>query len=138
LRREFFVASTRNITDMSKTLVIATILCLSAASAFSQILILSAAQDSVTTASGFRRSNPLVVIKAGDKTAQIPPATTSRHSFSNLLQEIDPSWIQSVTVLKDQQAIDKYGALGTYGVIILEVKDGTFNKMPPHVAERFH
>lgn len=123
---------------MSKTLTIALILCFIGASAFSQILILPAAQDSVSMASGFRHSNPLIVIKAGDKTATILPATKSNASFSTILQSMDASWIQSVTVLKDQQAVEKYGTLGTYGVIILEVKDGAYDKMPAHVAERFH
>jgi hypothetical protein len=88
-----------------------------------------------------RQSNPMFVINAGDKTLQIPAAMESRHSFSldlnKYMTDIEPSWIQSIAVLKDQQAIDKYGALGKYGVVIVELKDNAFDKMPAHLAEKF-
>ena len=65
----------------------------------------------------------------------------SSHSFSldlnKYMSDIAPNWIQSIAVLKDQQAIDNYGALGKYGVVIVELKDNAFNKMPAHLAEQF-
>ncbi|HMG93326.1 MAG TPA: hypothetical protein VK589_24885 [Chryseolinea sp.] len=86
---------------------------------------------------GLPHSNPMFVINAGDKTLQIPPAMESRHSFSLDMSDIEANWIQSITVLKDQQAIDKYGTLGKYGVVILELKDNAYDKMPAHLAEKF-
>jgi hypothetical protein len=84
-----------------------------------------------------RQSNPLVIINAGARTAQILPATESKHSFSTLLSDIHGSWMQSITVLKDQDAVDKYGNMGRYGAIEIELKDGALDKMPAHISERF-
>jgi hypothetical protein len=88
-----------------------------------------------------RHSNPLFVINAGDKTLQIPPAKEPIHAFSHSLpmnvNDINASWIQSITVIKDQPATEKYGALGQYGVVIINLKDNAFDKMPAHLAEQF-
>jgi hypothetical protein len=65
------------------------------------------------------------------------PAMESRHSFSLDLPDIDGHWIQSIAVIKGQEAIDRYGALGQYGVVIVELKANAFQKMPAHLAERF-
>lgn len=102
-----------------------------------QVTIRATSQEN----SPLRHSNPMFVINAGDKTLQIPPAMESTHSFSldinKYMRDIEPNWIQSIAVLKDQQAIDKYGVLGKYGVVIVELKDNAIDKMPAHLAEQF-
>jgi len=84
-----------------------------------------------------RRSNPLVIVNAGIRTLQIPPAEEHDHSFSLDKHGIKGSWIQSITVIEEQEAIDKYGALGQNGAVIVELKDDAFEKMPAHLAKRF-
>jgi TonB-dependent SusC/RagA subfamily outer membrane receptor len=39
------------------------------------------------------------------------------------IDEIDPIKIESINVLKDQDAIDSYGVLGKYGVLVVVTKD---------------
>ena len=53
------------------------------------------------------------------------------------MNDINPRWIQSISVIKGQEAIDKYGTSGQYGVIIIELMDNAFEKMPAHLSERF-
>jgi len=80
--------------------------------------------------------SPLCVIKAENKKLLIPGAPTSL-SFSLTLNELDADWIQSVTVLRDEEATDKYGRMGQYGVIIIDLKEGSLEKMPLELVERF-
>jgi hypothetical protein len=93
--------------------------------------------DFVISAPALRHSTPLVVINAGDKTAQILPADESNHSFSTLFQDIRGSWVQSITVLTERDARGKYGNQGRYGAVVIEIKEGAFDKMPAHISERF-
>jgi len=122
---------------MSPRLLIAIAFVLQGVCVVAQVAIRATDQENTA----LRHSNPMFVINAGDKTLQIPPAMEPRHSFSldvnKYMNDIEPSWIQSIAVLKDQQAIDKYGALGIYGVVIVELKDNAFEKMPAHLAEKF-
>jgi len=99
----------------------------------------SANQDSTDISKDpvMRRSNPLVIVNAGIRTLQIPPAEERYHSFSLEMHGIEGSWIQSITVIEEQEAIDKYGALGQNGAVIVELKDDAFEKMPAHLAKRF-
>ena len=84
-----------------------------------------------------RRSNPLVIVNAGIRTLQIPPAEERYHSFSLEMHGIEGSWIQSIKVMEEQEAIDAYGTLGQNGAVIVELKDDAFEKMPAHLAKRF-
>ena len=125
-------------------LLIAIAFVLQGVCVFAQVTIRATNQENTAVEKlALRHSNPMFVINAGDKTLQIPPAMASRHSFSldmndiEYMNDIEPNWIQSIAVLKDQQAIDKYGALGKYGVVIVELKDNAFDKMPAHLAEKF-
>ena len=124
---------------MRQRFLIAVVFILVGACVFAQIPSQGTKEDNTQSIEirGLRHSNPMFVINAGDKTLQIPSAMEPKHSFSMEMNDIDANWIQSITVLKDQQAIDKYGALGQYGVIILELKENAFDKMPAHLAERF-
>jgi len=80
--------------------------------------------------------SPLCVIKAENKKLVIPSAPTSL-SYSLTLDELNADWIQTVTVLRDKEATDKYGTLGQHGVIIIGLKEGSLEKMPLDLVERF-
>lgn len=84
-----------------------------------------------------RRSNPLLIVNAGNRTLQIPPTTEPNQSFSLDMHGIEGSWIQSFRIINGQEAIEKYGALGQDGAVIVELKDDAFAKMPAQLAERF-
>lgn len=43
-------------------------------------------------------------------------------AFQNKLQAINPNDIQSIDVLKDKMAIEKYGEKGLHGVIVVTLK----------------
>lgn len=43
-------------------------------------------------------------------------------AFQNKLKEINPNDIQSIDVLKDEKAVEKYGEQGLHGVIIVTMK----------------
>ena len=130
---------------MTQRLLIAIAFVLQGVCVFAQVTILSTNQEKTTTVDTLplRHSNPMFVINAADKTLQIPPAMESRHSFSmdmnhiKEMSDINPRWIQSISVIKGQEAIDKYGTSGQYGVIIIELMDNAFEKMPAHLSERF-
>ena len=130
---------------MSQRLLIAIALVLQGVCVFAQVTILSTNQEKTTTSDALplRHSNPMFVINAGDKTLQILPAMESRHSFSmdmnhiKEMNDINPRWIQSISVIKGQEAIDKYGTFGQYGVITIELMDNALEKMPAHLSERF-
>ena len=75
---------------------------------------------------------PLYIIKADGKTCNVP----ANGRFSNSRQvkrafkNFDTNSVQSIDVIKGQDATDKYGTLGKYGVIIINMKDGTFDGLP--------
>ncbi|HEX6893452.1 MAG TPA: hypothetical protein VF141_22225 [Chryseolinea sp.] len=135
---------------MSRRLLIALVLMLNTAFVLAQDPSQVSKQESTqaiqirrvdTETPLLRHSDPLFVINADDKTLQIPPAKEPIHSFSHSLpmemNGISANWIKSITVLKDQQATEKYGELGQYGVVIIELKDNVFDAMPAHLAEKF-
>ena len=51
-----------------------------------------------------------------------------RSSGLNLLSMINPSDIESVTVLKDAASTAQYGMRGTNGVIVITTKNGSRSK----------
>lgn len=70
-------------------------------------------------------SMPLVVING------VPVSTDDMSgiaSTSNPLANIDPSTIESVTVLKDAVATSLYGSRGASGVILVTLKKGLYNQ----------
>lgn len=83
-------------------------------------------------------SRPLFVVNAGDRTLEIASTSIqSSNSFPFELEGIDPGMIDAITVLKDKDAVEKYGYKGSRGVIILELEDGAFEKLPTDLADRF-
>lgn len=68
---------------------------------------------------------PLVVVNG------VPVTTDDMSSIaatSNPLANIDPSTIESVTVLKDAVGTSLYGSRGANGVILVTLKKGTYSK----------
>ena len=45
-------------------------------------------------------------------------------------KKFDTSLVQSIDVVKGKDATDKYGTLGQYGVIIINLKDGAYDTLP--------
>jgi hypothetical protein len=80
---------------------------------------------------------PLVVIMAEDMELRVKSAKVDSSKVEDALNEIDPSWIRSMTVLRDDAAADKYGVAGQSGVIVIELKDGILPKMPIRLREKF-
>lgn len=75
---------------------------------------------------------PLFIIKSDGKSCNVP--ATGR--FSNARQvkrafkKFNTDSVQSIDVIKGKDATNKYGALGEYGVIVLQLKDGTYGALP--------
>lgn len=82
---------------------------------------------------------PLFIITADDKKLQLtnPISQNDSLALATTLDQINSSWIQSIAVLKDQEATDKYGRMGKYGVVLIELKNGMLDKMPVELSERF-
>ncbi len=47
--------------------------------------------------------------------------------MKRVFKNFDTNSVQSIDVIKGQEATEKYGTLGKYGVIIINMKDGTFD-----------
>ncbi|MBE9600180.1 SusC/RagA family TonB-linked outer membrane protein [Pedobacter sp. MC2016-24] len=86
-----------------------------------------------TIAGGFRTSQPLIIVDGvalpsgalplnqNNSTNELLP---ERLKGGNPLDYIDPSTIESLTVLKDADATSIYGSRGAYGVILITTKKG--------------
>ncbi len=59
------------------------------------------------------------------------------HSLPSDLQAVDPDMIREITVYRDEDAINRFGQPGRNGVIVIELKEGSFEKLPAHLADRF-
>ena len=83
--------------------------------------------------------SPLYHITVDNKELQIPENGNLRDfaSIANALAYINPGWIHSINVLKETSATDKYSSLGKNGVIVIELKSGSLEKMPVDFSERF-
>jgi hypothetical protein len=81
---------------------------------------------------------PLYIIKSDSKTCKIP----ANGRFSNSRQvkrtfkKFNTDSVQSIDVIKGKDATDKYGTLGRYGVIILNLKEGTYETLPRKLKRR--
>ena len=75
---------------------------------------------------------PLYIIKADGKTCNVPAngRFSKSRQVKRAFKNFDTNSIQSIDVIKGQDATDKYGTLGKYGVIIINMKDGTFDGLP--------
>ncbi len=85
-----------------------------------------------------RVNPPLYVISEENKTFTYSDRNyTNPSNTDDLLGKINQSWINSITVLKDKSATDVYGSMGQHGVIIINVKQGSLDKMPDEIIEKF-
>jgi hypothetical protein len=84
-------------------------------------------------------NSPLYIITVDNRELQIPENGNLNDSITiaNSLSNINPDWIQSINVLKEKDATDKYNSLGQNGVILVELKDGTLEKIPADFSKRF-
>ena len=88
-----------------------------------------------------RHGEPLFIVNAGDRTLVITPASTSglkfNHALPSDLQAIDADLIKTITVYKTDEAIDRFGQPAKNGAVVIVLKDGSFEKLPAHLADRF-
>ena len=82
--------------------------------------------------SKIKAEQPLFIIKSDGKLCNVP--ATGRFSNSRQLKrtfkKFNTDSVQSIDVIKGKDATDKYGTLGQYGVIILNLKDGSYDTLP--------
>ena len=69
-------------------------------------------------------SAPLVVIDGIVRSRSVYNAATQRYQLESNLNQLDPSTIESVTILKDAAAVAPYGMGGANGVILITTKKG--------------
>lgn len=72
-------------------------------------------------------NSPLFIIKTENGTIQIPESGRLRRK---IFKNFNLDWISTVDVLKDNTAAAVYGVLGKNGVVIINLKEGTYNKLP--------
>jgi hypothetical protein len=75
---------------------------------------------------------PLYIIKVDGKTCQVPASRRFSNSrqVTQAFKELNSDLVQTIDLLKDKNATDRYGTLGKYGVIIINMKEGTFDSLP--------
>lgn len=75
---------------------------------------------------------PLYIIKSDGKTCNVPAngRFSNSRQMKRAFKKFDTNSVQSIDVVKGKDATDKYGALGQYGVIIINLKDGTYDTLP--------
>ena len=72
-------------------------------------------------------NSPLYIIKTENGTMQIPESGRLRRK---IFKNFNLDWISTVEVLKDNNATAIYGVLGQNGVVIINLKEGTYDKLP--------
>jgi hypothetical protein len=82
--------------------------------------------------SKMKTDQPLYIIKSDGKTCNVPAngRFSNSRQMKRAFKNFDTNSVQSIDVIKGQDATDKYGTLGKYGVIIINIKDGTFDGLP--------
>ncbi|HTF16765.1 MAG TPA: hypothetical protein VK658_01765 [Chryseolinea sp.] len=82
--------------------------------------------------SKIKAEQPLFIIKLDGKLCNVP--ATGRFSSSRQVKrafkKFNTDSVHSIDVIKGKDATDKYGTLGQHGVIILNLKDGTYDTLP--------
>lgn len=85
-----------------------------------------------------RVNPPLYVISEEDRTFVYSDRNyTSNLNTDNILDKINHTWINSITVLKDKSATDMYGSMGQHGVVVINLKHGSLDKMPDDLVKKF-
>lgn len=83
-------------------------------------------------------SRPLVILKVDGRTCAISPSGKFLHARKSrrTLKKLNADWIQSIDVIKGKEATDKYGEDGKNGVLVLHMKDGTYDSLPRKLKRR--
>ena len=88
-----------------------------------------------------RHAEPLFIVNADDRMLVIMPSATSgltfNHGLPSDLQAIDADLIREITVYTGEEAINRFGQPARNGVIVIQLKVGSFEKLPAHLADRF-
>ena len=74
---------------------------------------------------------PIFILKAGDKTVKLE----NKSDGVSTLDDINPNQINTLTVLKDRDAISQYGEEAKNGVIVIVMKD--FDSLPDRTKKLF-
>ena len=75
---------------------------------------------------------PLFIITTDNRIFQVVIKGDFIHSrkVKRTFKQLNPDWIVSMDVLKDKRASEKYGSLGDHGAVIINLKEGTIDKLP--------
>lgn len=79
--------------------------------------------------------NPLYVIKIKGKTTQDRPK--SKNFEESFLSELKPEWIKTTKILKASEGLEKYGSSAKDGVILVILKNDSWQNMSPELQNRF-
>lgn len=74
----------------------------------------------------------LYIIKVDGKTCNVPSSGrfSKSRQVKRAFRKFNTDSVQSIDIVKGKGATDKYGTLGKYGVVIIDMKDGTFDALP--------
>lgn len=81
------------------------------------------------------KADPLYVIKIADKT--IEHRLKNKPFEESFLNELNPEWLESVNVLKGPEGVQKYGSRAEDGVILVLLKEDSWEKMTAELRNRF-
>jgi len=97
----------------------------------------NANQDSL----GLRHAEPMFIVNADDRALVIMPSATSGlkfdHALPSDLDAIDTDLIREITVYTGEDAVNRFGQPARNGAIVIQLKVGSFEKLPAHLADRF-
>lgn len=77
-------------------------------------------------------NSPIYVLIVDDKSLEL----NMEQEEKSELAQISPDWIQSIFVLKGQDAIDEFGARGANGVVKIELKKENWQNIPSTIKTR--
>lgn len=75
---------------------------------------------------------PLFIIKVDGKSCQVPASGRFKRTrqLKRAFEKFNADLVQSVEIIKEQDATDKYGARGKFGVVVFNLKEGTYEALP--------
>lgn len=79
--------------------------------------------------------DPLFIILADGKSLEVLNNPNTKDSVS--LNQFNPEWIESITVLKGKDSTDKYGERGQNGAVLITLKKDILNTMPIEISRKF-
>ena len=116
---------------MKKLLLLSFLLCIGNVVLAQETIPQSINRVSVQTVG----DSPLFIVKLDERSFEI--RATETKTSESFLKEIDPNWIESIEVFKDEKAKEKFGDKGYAGVVVVDLKKESANKMPAEFSNRF-